>query len=316
MSLCRDNTPRDNIGDIKKVIKLYITNLRNILVRFSKKDPEFSSILFGFAFILSLLLSLVLASTLAFAPYGLRSAAAQLGFGQDNSDQFGGGGSTDQFGGGGSTDQFGGGGSTDQFGGGGSTDQFGGGGSTDQFGGGGSTDQFGGGGSTDQFGGGGSVQPYTNYDYGIAMKYPPGWTLHYEESIASDSGAAGVEYLTSFDTGSGAVLRLLYLPLSENIPDDQYNSMYYDAVKNLPGTEIVSSLPVSVGYDLPGGAMAYTTTPDDDPGSKIAVYEAWGKILNKPYGYLHFKFVANDLNLWETYLTEAAEIMDTVDVIQ
>jgi hypothetical protein len=268
-------------------------------VRFSKKDPEFSSILFGFAFILSLFLSLVLASTLAFAPYGLRSAAAQLGFGQDNSDQFGGDGSSDQFGGDGSSDQFGGDGSSDQFGGGGSSDQFGGGGSSDQFGGGGS-----------------SAQPYTNYDYGIALMYPPGWTLTYEEIVASDYSAVGADYLASFATGKGATLRLLYMPSSDNIPDDQYNSMHYDAVKNLPETEIVGSQPISVGADLPGGMMVYYTTPSDAPGSKIAIFETWGKITSKPFGYLHFKFVANDLNTWETYVPVAAEIMGTVDVIQ
>jgi hypothetical protein len=90
--------------------------------------------------------------------------------------------------------------------------------------------------------------------------------------------------------------------------------MYYDAVRNIPETEIVKSQPIDVGTDLPGGMMLYLQTPSKGLG-KIGVFESWGKISSSPYGFLHFEFVANDLNTWETYAPVAAEIMGSVDVM-
>ena len=127
--------------------------------------------------------------------------------------------------------------------------------------------------------------------------------------------AAGTEYITSFETGYGATLRLVYHPSPENIPADQYNPMYYDAIRTIPETQIIGSEPIDVGADLPGGMMVYIQTPTDGIG-RIGVFESWGKLVSNPYGFLHFEFVANDLNTWETYAPVAADIMGSVDLIQ
>lgn len=133
--------------------------------------------------------------------------------------------------------------------------------------------------------------------------------------MASDASAAGNEYITSLDTGSGAVLRLVYHPASEDIPAYQYNPLYYNSIRDIPETEIVGSVPIDVGADLPGGMLVYFQTPNEIFG-RVGVFESWGKLASNPYGFLHFEFVVNDLNAWETYAPEAANIMGLVDLVQ
>jgi hypothetical protein len=139
----------------------------------------------------------------------------------------------------------------------------------------------------------------------LEVNYPLTWEQKPEFGI-SDTDT--FDYITSFDTSDGAVLRL-YLSDSYMEPPD-YNNWYYDSMKET--SQISYSNPIRLGGILPGGVMSYTSHCTDCQQSQdLLSLESWGRLTDDT-GYLHFAFVANDPDRFRTYGLTASTIAGSV----
>ena len=160
-----------------------------------------------------------------------------------------------------------------------------------------------------------SVSGQTSFDQGIStyeipgtnleVNYPLTWEQKQEFGILETDA---FDYITSFDTSDGAVLRL-YLSDSYMAPPD-YNNAYYDSVKKK--SQITFSNPITLGGILPGGIMSYTSPCIDCASFQdLLSLESWGRLTDNS-GYIHFAFVANDPDRYRTYSLTASAIAGSV----
>lgn len=148
-------------------------------------------------------------------------------------------------------------------------------------------------------GGDSSSKLYTNPNYGIQIAIPSDWS---QGVPLSDQ--PGIDFIAEFQKGHG-VLRLTYYNTGD-IPLETHNYQWRSAIQNNPQVKITGTGQVEISGRA-GGSIAYQIP---SAGMILSVFDIWIKHGNQ--GYLHFAFVANDPQTYDSLAPSAFNIVKSV----